>query len=162
MKPPCRQDEGSGLTSSWIFWTAIGWGSYISLSLTDPASLADLPKVDAMMQTVLMNDSTYFYGGAHFFLGTLSGSRSKILGGNPEASQRHFEQCLRINHQKFLMTYVYYARSFAVQTQDRELFERCLTFVDSASIDILPEARLSNAIAKRKAKLLREKIDELF
>jgi hypothetical protein len=60
------------------------------------------------------------------------------------------------------MTYVYYARSYAVQTQNRELFEQCLAHIDSASINILPEARLSNAIAKRKAKLLRGKIDELF
>lgn len=145
-----------------IFWTAIGWGSYISLNVTDPASLADLPKVEAMMQTVLANDSTYFYAGAHFFLGTLYGSRPKILGGDPETSRRHFEQCLNINHRKFLMTYVYYARSYAVQTQNKELFEQCLNNIDSTSIDILPEARLSNAIAKRKAKLLRGKIDELF
>jgi hypothetical protein len=28
-----------------VFWTAIGWGSYIGLSIADPAALADLPKV---------------------------------------------------------------------------------------------------------------------
>jgi hypothetical protein len=60
------------------------------------------------------------------------------------------------------MTYVYYARSYCVQNQDKELFENYLTKVDSASIDILPDSRLSNAIAKKKAKLLRTKIDELF
>ncbi len=145
-----------------VFWTAIGWGSYISLSLTDPAALADLPKVEAMMKFVFEKDSAYFYGGAHFFLGTLYGSRSEILGGDPDASQRHFEQCLNINDGKFLMTYVYYARSYAVQTQNQELFERCLSTVDSASINILPQARLSNAIAKKKAQLLRAKIEELF
>jgi len=37
-----------------------------------------------------------------------------------------------------------------------------LTTVDTTSIDVLPEARLSNAIAKRKAKLLRAGIDQLF
>ena len=145
-----------------IFWTAIGWGSYISLNLNDPSSLADLPKVEAMMQLVVEQDPSYFYGGAHFFLGTLYGSRPEILGGDSEKSQYHFEQCLKINKGKFLMTYVYYARSYAVQTQNKEFFERCLTTVDSASINILPEARLSNAIAKKKAKLLRGKIDDLF
>ncbi len=145
-----------------VFWTAIPWGSMISLSLTDPNALADLPKVEAMMKFVLAKDSTYFYGGAHFFLGTLAGSRAKMLGGDPDASREHFEACLRINGGKFLMTYVYYARSYAVQMQDRDLFERCLTTVDTTSLNVLPEARLSNAIAKKKAKLLREKIDQLF
>jgi len=145
-----------------LFWTAIAWGSHISWSLTDPAALADLPKVESMMKHVLQRDSTFFHGGAHFFLGTLYGSRSKILGGDSIASRRHFESCLNINKGKFLMTYVYYARSYAVQIQNRELFESCLTTVDSTSIDVLPEGRLSNAIAKKKAKLLRDKIDQLF
>lgn len=145
-----------------VFWTAIGWGSFISLSLDDPNALVDLPKVEAMMRFVLENDSAYFYGGAHFFLGTLYGSRPKILGGDPEISQKHFERCLTINNGKFLMTFVYYARSFAVQTQNRELFKQCLAKVADASLDVLPQARLSNAIAKRKAKLLMEKIEDLF
>ena len=145
-----------------VFWTAIGWGSYVNSSRNDPSAIIDLPKVEAMMNFVLERDSSYFYGGAHFFLGTLYGSRAKILGGDPEASRRHFEQCLSINRGKFLMAYVYYASTYAVQTQDRELFDRCLGAVDSASIDILPEARLSNAIAKKKAQLLRAKADELF
>lgn len=145
-----------------IFWTAIGWGSYIGLSLTDPAAIAELPKVEAMMDFVAANEPTYFYGGAHFFLGTLYGSRPKILGGDADTAKKHFEQCLELNGGKFLMTYVYYARSYAVQTQNRELFESCLTRVDTTSIDVLPEARLSNAIAKRKARLLRERMSELF
>ena len=145
-----------------MFWTAIGWGSYIGWSLSEPSALADLPKVEAMMDFVLDKDSAYFYGGAHFFLGTLYGSRSKTLGGDPDASQQHFERCLKINGGRFLMTYVYYARSYAVQTQNPELFERCITTVDSASINILPQARLSNAIAKKKAQLLRSRMKELF
>lgn len=145
-----------------VFWTAVGWGSYIQWSLTDPAALADLPKVEAMMQFVLRRDSSYYYGGAHFFLGTLDGSRSKILGGDLERSRDHFQRCLKINEERFLMTYVYYARSYAVQNQDQALFEQCLSKVDSTSLDVLPKARLSNAVAKRKAKLLRAKLEQLF
>ncbi len=145
-----------------IFWTAIGWGSFISINLTDPNSIADLPKVEAMMKYVIKKDPNYFYGGGHFFLGTLYGSRPKLLGGNPELAKKYFDNCITINGGKFLMTYVYYARSYAVQTQNKDLFENCITLVDTTSIDILPQARLSNAIAKKKAALLREKIDDLF
>ena len=145
-----------------VFWTAIGWGSAIGLSLSDPAALADVQKVEVMMNFVLEKDPTYFYGGAHFFLGTLAATRPPMLGGSPENSRMHFEECLKINSGKYLMTYVYYARWYAVRVQNRELFERYLTMVDTASIDVLPEARLSNAIAKKKARLLRLKVDELF
>ncbi len=154
--------EFSGEDVPAVFWTAVGWGSYIQWSLTDPAAIADLPKVEAMMQFVLDRDSAYYYGGAHFFLGTLYGSRSKILGGDPDRSLDHFQRCLKINHEQFLMTYVYYARSYAVQTQNQELFEQCLARVDSTSLNVLPEARLSNAIAKKKARLLRAKLEQFF
>lgn len=145
-----------------VFWTAIGWGSAIGLTLTDPQSVAELPKVEAMMDFVLRNDSTYFYGGAHFFLGALAGGRPKLLGGDMDASRAHFEQSLKISGGRYLMTYILFARYYAVQAQDRALFNECLTHVDTASIDILPGARLSNAVAKRKAKLMRGKINEYF
>ncbi len=145
-----------------VFWTAISWGSYISLSLTDPDALADLPKVETMMKYITEKDPNYFYGGAYFFLGTLYGSRPQFLGGNSDESKKNFEKCLAINEGKFLMTYVYYARTYAVQVQNQELFNELLDNVDKASIDILPEARLSNAIAKKKAVYLRNLINELF
>ncbi len=145
-----------------IFWTAIGWGSAINLSLTDPAALADLPTVERLMRHVLEHDPSYFYGSAHSFLGVLYGGRPKLLGGDPDSSRRHFEECLRLNGGTFLMSYILFAKSYAVQMQDKPLFEACLTKVDTTSIDILPEARLSNAVAKKKAQLLRSRIDELF
>lgn len=145
-----------------VFWTAIGWGGYISLGLTDPDALAALPRVEAMMEWVRATDPAYFHGGADFFLGTLLGSRPPILGGNPESSRAHFERALELSGGRFLLTHVYYARSYAVQAQDSALFARLLATVAEAPVDLLPAERLSNAIAKKKAALLREKTDELF
>ncbi len=144
------------------FWTAFGWGNYIYLSLGNTDAIADLPRAEALMQYVARTDSSYYYAGADVFLGTLYGSRPKMLGGDPEVSRNHFERALRINGGKFLMTYVYYARSYAVQTQNEALFEELLNKVDAASLDILPEFRLANAMAKEKAKLLRAKKSDLF
>ena len=60
------------------------------------------------------------------------------------------------------MTYVYYARSYAVATLDEKLFGELLGKVDQASLEIAPHDRLANAIAKKKAKLLLAKESELF
>ncbi len=144
------------------FWTAFGWGSYIYLSLDDPAAVAGLPMAQTLMEFVEGADSTFYYGGAELFLGTLYGSRPKIFGGDNEKSRQHFEAALRINQGKFLMTYVYYARSYAVQTQNEQLFEELLTKVKDAPLDILPEFRLANAVAKKKADLLLARKAELF
>ncbi len=144
------------------FWTAFGWGNYIYLSLQNTDAIGDLPRAEALMQFVAEKDSAYYYAGADLFLGTLYGSRPKILGGDPVISKQHFERALRVNGGKFLLTYVYYARSYAVQTQDQPLFEELLNRVDSTSVDVLPEFRLGNAIAKEKSKLWRAKEPDLF
>jgi hypothetical protein len=145
-----------------VFWTANGWGNYIRLNLTDPEAIADIPKVESLLEFVLEKDETYFYGSAHLALGILSGSRPRILGGNPEGARRHFERCLEISKGKFLMANVYYAMTYAVQTQNRELFSTLLRNVNEASLDILPEQRLANAIAKKKAEKLLTRISDLF
>jgi hypothetical protein len=145
-----------------LFWTAFGWGSFINITRTDVSALADLPKVLAMMEYVRRLDSSYYFGGPYLFLGSIEGSMPKVMGGKPERAKDYFDRATEMTNGKFLLTYVYYAKTYAVQIQDQELFETLLKKVDDASIDVLPEARLSNAVAKRKAKLLRDHVHELF
>ena len=145
-----------------VFWTAFGWGSYINVTRSDVAAVADLPKVLAMMEFVKDRDPGYFYGGAYLILGSIEGSMPKVLGGRPELAKEYFEKAIALNGGKFLLTYVYYAKTYAVQTQDQELFESLLQKVADASPDVLPAARLSNAIAKKKAALLRSQMNDLF
>ena len=160
LKAALRTYDGEMVPAA--FWTAFGWGSYIYLSLGNPDAIADLPRAEALMDFVVKHDSSFYYGGAHVFLGTLYGSRPKMLGGNIDLARDHFARALRINGGKFLMTYVYQARSVAVQTLDEALFDECLQKVESASLEILPEFRLANAIAKKKAQLLMSRRAELF
>jgi hypothetical protein len=145
-----------------IFWAAFGMGSYMYLSLDNPDAIALLPKAEAMMTFVARVDSSFYYGGADMFLGTLFGSRPRMMGGDPDRARAHFERALRINGGTFLMTHVYFARSYAVQTLNEELFDQLLETVDKTSLDTLPRFRLGNAIAKKKAALLRAKRADLF
>lgn len=145
-----------------IFWAAFGLGSYLNLALNDPDAIAMLPKAQIMMSFVASVDSGFYYGGADMFLGTLFGSRPRMLGGDSTLSRQHFERALRINGGKFLMTDVYFARSYAVQTLNEPLFDELLKTVDQTPLEVLPRFRLANAIAKRKAKLLEARKTDLF
>ncbi len=145
-----------------VFWTANAWGNLINVSISDPAIVGDLPKVNAMMEFVLKNDEGYFYGGAHLYFGTILATIPKNLGGKPDSAKYHFDRCLELGQKKLLLPYVYMAKSYCVQIQDKELFLKSLQTVDEISIDILPEQRLVNSIAKRKAKQLAGKVDDFF
>ncbi len=145
-----------------IFWTANAWGNFIKLSLDDPSALADLHKVNSLMEFVLRNDEKFYYGSADLYFGTMLATVPKSLGGKPDSAKIHFDRCLDIGERKFLLPFVFMAQSYAVQIQDKSLFESSLKTVEDASIDILPEQRLVNAIAKEKAKALLAKENDLF
>jgi hypothetical protein len=145
-----------------IFWTANAWGNLIKLGLADPAVISELYKVNSLMEFVLRNDESFYYGSAHLYFGTMLATVPKNLGGKPDSAKTHFDRCLDIGERKFLLPFVFLAQSYAVQVQDKSLFESSLKTVEDASIDILPEQRLVNAIAKQKAKALLAKESDLF
>lgn len=145
-----------------IFWAAFSMGGYMNLAFDKPDALAQLPRVEAMMKFVAAADPGFFHGGADMFLGTLYGGRARILGGDPERSKRHFENALRINGGAFLMTQVFFARTYAVQTQNEALFDELLATVERVPLEDSPQLRLVNAIAKRKARLLQARKADLF
>ena len=145
-----------------IFWTAFSWGSYVNITRTDVAGLADLSKVNVLIEFVAEKDPVFYYGGAYLFLAVIEGSTPRSLGGKPDKSKELFEKCLAVNGGKFLMTQLYYAKTYAVATQDQQLFESLLKQIEDASLDILPEARLANVIAKKKARRLLSQESELF
>ncbi len=145
-----------------IFWTANAWGNLIKLGIADPAVISELYKVNSLMEFVLSNDESFYYGSAHLYFGTMLATVPKNLGGKPDSAKTHFDRCLDIGEGKFLLPYVFLAQSYAVQIQDKALFESSLKTVEDASIDILPEQRLVNAIAKQKAKALLAKESDLF
>jgi tetratricopeptide (TPR) repeat protein len=145
-----------------LFWTAFSWGSYVNITRTDVAGLADLSKVQALVEFVAEKDPSFYHGGAYLFLGVIEGTTPKSLGGNPDKAKDYFEKALTINRGKFLMTQLYYARAYAVSTLNQPLFESLLKQVEDASIDDVPEIRLANIIAKQKARKLLAHENELF
>lgn len=144
-----------------VYWTAQGWGGMVKNRPGDPELLADVPVLQALARFVLRHDAGFGYAGAHVLLGALSGSMPAILGGAAQARD-HFEAALNLTGRRFLMTHVLYAATYAVQVQDRTLFLNLLDEVRDADLDVLPERRLANTVAQRRAGRLAHSVDELF
>lgn len=145
-----------------LFWAAFNWGSYINMDKESPLSIALFPKVEAMMARVLEIDPNYYYGGPHLFFGVAYATRPQMFGGNPAKAKKHFEAALAAYKRKFLMTQVMYATTYAVQTQDRELFEKLLNEVLATEPSVLPEQRLANEMAHLRAKWYLKNADQFF
>lgn len=114
------------------------------------------------MTRVSQLDSGYRYGGADLFFGVYYASRPRLLGGDPALSAAAFDRARQMGRGLYLMTDVLEARWYAVAVQNRELFQRRLREVLAAPAGRLPQARLTDEAAKRKAARLLEKIDDYF
>jgi tetratricopeptide (TPR) repeat protein len=144
-----------------LFWGTYGWAIWIQYQEGAPAAMADLPIVEQIMLRVVELDESYYYGGAHIFLGAYYGSRPQIFGGNPEASRQHFERALALNDRLFLLTHVAYAETYARTMFDRELYLELLTEVIEQPLADSDMAS-SNKVAKVKAEKLIVQIDDFF
>ena len=145
-----------------LFWSAQCWGGWLTLNLHNPEAFADISKVEALMSRALELDESFYHAGPHLFLGTFYGSRSRLLGGDPEKARRHFERNLELTDNRFLLTHFLYAKTYAVQNQDRELFDRLIDTVFETPSSVFPQQRLANEVAKLKAENLAGMVDELF
>lgn len=145
-----------------LFWAGFGWGGFVNLSKDDAAALADLPKVVALMTRVEELDPSFHFGGADLFFGVYYASRPVLLGGNPKKAQEAFARAAQSAKDEYLMTDLLDARWYAVAVQDKELFTRLLKKVVESPSGRLPEARLTDEAAKRKAAALLEKTDDYF
>jgi tetratricopeptide (TPR) repeat protein len=144
-----------------LFWGTYGWAIWIQYQEGAPAAMADLPIVEQIMLRVVELDESYYYGGAHIFLGAYYGSRPQMFGGNPEASRQHFERALALNDRLFLLTHVAYAETYARTMFDRELYLELLTEVIEQPLADSDMAS-SNKVAKVKAEKLIVQIDDFF
>jgi hypothetical protein len=145
-----------------LFWTAFDWGSLINLSKNSPEAIAEIPRIEAMMKRVMELDENYYYAGPHQFFGVFYASTPKMLGGQPEVAKKEFEEAIQFTHGKDLMTKVLYAQYYAVQIQDRSLYRSLLKEVVDADAAQLPEQRLANELAKRRAEILLNKEKMFF
>ncbi|OKY76314.1 MAG: hypothetical protein BM485_03465 [Desulfobulbaceae bacterium DB1] len=145
-----------------LFWGGFGWATWLQRQEGDPASLAAMVKLEQIMLRVVALDEGYYHGGPHLFLAAYYGSRPKMLGGDPEASLRHFERALALSARSLLAVQVAYAETYARTMFDRDLYERLLREVLDFPLESRPDLALANVIAKKRASELLAEADLYF
>ena len=144
-----------------LFTLGTAWAGWIQARQEDWNAVADIARVEILMQRVVELDETYQDGSAHLYLGILSTLIPPALGGKPEEGRRHFERAMEISGGKNFMIMVNYARQYARLMFDRELHDRLLRTVVNAN----PETEgytLINTLARQQASELLENADDYF
>ncbi|MFO0603732.1 MAG: TRAP transporter TatT component family protein [Polyangiales bacterium] len=144
-----------------LFWTANAWASLIGVSVDDTDALLDLPFAVALAERARELDPDFAHGAAQAFFGVYHASTPQAAGGRPDLARAAFERALAASGRRYLTWQVLMARSYAVMVQDRALYRALLQEVLDAG-DVMPEERLSNLVAKRRAERYLAEIDEVF
>jgi len=144
-----------------LFTLGSAWSAWIHAHREDWNAVAEISRVQAIMERVVELDECYHDGAAHLYLGVLATFLPSALGGKPDVGRKHFERALDISKNKNLMAKVLYARHYARLMFDRELHDRLLNEVLEAQPDV-PGYALSNALAQQKARELLNSAEDYF
>lgn len=141
-----------------LLWWGQAWASYINMAMEDMDVVADVPLVKALLKHSVDLDPEYFFSTGKMALGIVWASQ---LPPDMELSKKYFDESLEATERRSLITQVNMARYYAVSMGDSKLFRELLEEVLNAG-DVLPEARLTNRIARRRAERYLRLIDQYF
>jgi hypothetical protein len=136
-----------------LYGLASAWAGRIQQDSGDWNAIADLPKVQLLVERVLALDPNFADGEPHMVLGVLNSLRPASLGGKPELGKAAFETAIAMSQGRNLMAKTLYAKFYARLVFDQELHDRLLNEV-IASAPEAPRLTLMNVLAQQQAKAL--------
>lgn len=146
-----------------LFWFGYAWIGIINLQLDDPAAIADIEKVTDIQRRVVQLNERIYFGSPHLVLGVAAAAVPPALGGNPDEALFHFQKAVDLTDGKFLMAKAMMAKYYhAIARPDRDAYVTTLQTVVDADPVILPDQRLANELARRKALRWLEQVDTQF
>ena len=145
-----------------LYWTAVAWGAAISLGKDDPALIADLPIVDALVARAAVLDVDFDHGSLHSFLITWEMGRPGAGDAAAAEARQHLQRAIELSGGAMAAPYVAYAESVAVAQQDLTEYQALLQQALAIDPAVHPEWRLANLVMQRRARWLLNRSDELF
>jgi len=145
-----------------LYWTAAAWASAIALSKDDPARLAEIPQMEALIDRAAELDADWGEGSIHGFLISYELARQGVPGDAAARARAHFERAVELARGRQASPFVAYAESICVEQQDFAQFESLLQQALAIDADAYPEHRLVNLVMQRRARWLLAHKDDLF
>lgn len=139
------------LAQSWLIW--------IQSNASDWSAVADLPRVELLLETMLRVDENWNSGSAHVYLGMLQTVRPPALGGEPEKARAHFERAIAISGGSNLSAKVAFAERYARMVFEQELHDNLLREVIAADPRASGHTLLNTLAQSRAHELLASSAD---
>lgn len=144
-----------------LYALASAWAGRIQTNSSDWNAIADLPKVQALVERVVALEPDYQNGEPYMILGVLATLRPASLGGKPEEGKALFEKALALSGGRNQMVRVMFAERYARLMFDQELHDKLLGEAIAADPHA-PGLTLVNVLAQQRARQLLESGKDYF
>ncbi len=145
-----------------LYWSAASLGAAISAGgLDHPELLIDWPVVRALAERAMALDETWGNGAIPELMITVE-SQGEALGGSEERARKYFARAVEIQRGLSPSPYVALATGVVKSKQDREEFSKLMDQALAIDPEKDPSHRLVTLITQRRARVLLDRIDDLF
>ncbi len=155
------QVVGADTNIELMYVLASSWAGYLQANSEDWGAIADLPKIEALLDRVVQIDPNHDQGQAYVYLGVLNSLRPEAIGGKPELGRSYFEKAVQLSGGKNLYAKTLFAQYYARLVFDQELHDRLLNEVLAAD-PVAPGFTLTNTLAQDRARKLLESGKDYF
>jgi hypothetical protein len=131
-----------------LFWTGYAWMAKTNVAQEEPEVVANLYVGVALVERSVALDDGYLYASGHTALGAYH-ARSPMA--ELDEAKKEFDKAIALTGGRALLAKVQYAARYHCLKGDKASYVKVLEEVLAAG-DVLPEQRLTNTIAKRRAK----------
>lgn len=144
------------------YWTAATTAGAIALGKDQPALVAQLPAVAALMDRAQALDDTFNGGAIPSFMITFEMSRPGAGSDAAARARRNFARAVEVSGGRDVGPYVALAEAVCVQEQQAREFADLLGRALAVDPDADPARRLANLVLQRRARWLLSRQDDLF
>jgi predicted anti-sigma-YlaC factor YlaD len=151
--------ETTAEDAAFLYWAGAAWASAAGTDPGDMQLVVDLATAAALVRRVLEVDEEFEDGAAHEFFISYEGNRP---GGSYVDARLHYERAVELSKGLRASVHLALAEAVAVPTQDLDLFRELVGRALAVNPDAVPQLRLANAIAHRRAAWLSDQVPDLF
>ena len=144
-----------------MYVLAASWAGYLQSNSEDWGAIADLPKIESLLNRVVQLDPGHDHGQAYVYLGVLNSLRPEAVGGKPDLGRRNFEKAIELSGGRNLYAKTLFAEFYARLVFDQSLHDKLLNEVLAAD-PVAPGFTLTNTLAQDRARKLLESGKDYF
>ena len=144
-----------------VYVLATTWTTWINAHSDDFSALADLPRVERLLDWVAESDPAHDDGAVWLYLAVLNSQRPPAAGGRPDKAREYYTLARQYSEGENLLINVLMADSYARLVFDRDLWVELLEQVLEEREDHR-SYRLANQIARVRAERMLQQTEEIF